>query len=114
MIYLASPYSSPDPGIMSERYTKTMIVTAGMLGERQWVFSPIVHCHEMARRLSMPADFEFWREYNYHMLELADEMLILTLPGWEASKGVWAEALWWYDNHGVEPRRISGEPWLQL
>lgn len=114
MIYLASPYSSPDPGIMSERYTKTMIVAAGLLRERRWCYSPIVHCHEMAVRFSLPKDFDYWSEYNYHMLERADEFYILALPGWQESRGVEAERQWWIDNGLTREQIILGEPWLQL
>lgn len=112
MIYLASPYSHPDPDVVDARYVKTLIVAAGLMRKRRWVFSPIVHCHQMMTLLSMPSDFEYWREYNYHMLIRADDLMVLTLPGWTNSRGVQAELDWWANNRTRPAEKISGEPWL--
>lgn len=91
MIYLASPYTHPDPLIMKTRFLLAEQCTAAMLFEGHFVYSPIVHCHEIAQKYSLPSDFSFWKTYNFDMLRRADKFYILDIPGWAESKGVMAE-----------------------
>lgn len=91
MIYLASPYSHPDPLIMKTRFLLAEQATAELLMSGEIVFSPIVHCHEMAMRYNMPTDFNFWSKYCCSMLRKADILYILAIPGWDTSIGVSAE-----------------------
>lgn len=86
--YLASPYSHDNPLMMEARYFAVRAYTASLLAQRIWVYSPIVHCHELATRHNLPKDAAFWREYNEAMLETADQLIVLQLAGWEESKGV--------------------------
>ena len=89
--YLASPYSSPDPAISAQRALAAQRATAWLLAQRIWVYSPIVHCHELALAHSLPKDFFFWRDYNFAMLERARGLIVLMIDGWRESKGVSAE-----------------------
>ena len=91
MKYLGSPYTHPDPFIMEERYLRAMRVLAGLLREKIWAYSPIVHCHELAKIGALPKDAAFWREYDFYMLSKCDELLVLRIEGWEQSQGLQAE-----------------------
>lgn len=91
MLYLASPYSHPDPLIRKTRFLLARERTAELLAQRVWVYSPIVHCHELSITFNLPADFEFWREYNFDMLRRADGVEIMQIEGWKESAGVKAE-----------------------
>lgn len=88
MIYLASPYSDADPLIVKTRFLIAEEVTAGLITQGKFIYSPIVHCHELALKYSLPGDFVFWRRYNIDMLRRADCMYILDIPGWDTSSGV--------------------------
>ena len=88
MIYLASPYSHTALDIMHARYLAAARATAHWIGEGHIIYSPIVHCHDIAVRFRMPRDFEFWQAYNEGMLVKANQMWVLKLDGWELSKGV--------------------------
>lgn len=90
MIYLASPYSSPDPLIVKTRYLLAKQATESMMGWGMLVFSPIVHCHELVIPHS-DGSFEFWHRYNFDMLRRADFLSVLAIPGWKESKGVQEE-----------------------
>ena len=90
-IYLASPYSHPDPDVREARYREAVRVTGWMLSRNMWVYSPIVHCHEVARSASLPTDFAYWQRYNFAMIDHAEMFYILTLPGWQESRGVSGE-----------------------
>lgn len=90
-IYLASPYSSPEPQIRHERYEAVAHATQWLLNNKHWTYSPIVHCHKLALDYKMPTDFDFWREYNEAMLSRAAMFYVLELEGWKESKGVAGE-----------------------
>jgi len=87
-IYLASPYSHPNPMVQEFRYLAAMDCTRQLLQNHRWVYSPIVHCHVLAHNHGMPTDAEFWRDYNEAMISTATELVILGLPDWEKSTGV--------------------------
>ena len=89
--YIASPYSSPYPEIVKARYEITLRFTADLFKRTFYVYSPIVHCHKIAKIINVPTDFEFWRHYNTTMLSKASSFFVLTLEGWEYSKGVTEE-----------------------
>lgn len=59
-----------------------------MLAVGQWVYSPIVHNHHLA---DLGRDWSFWEEYDLTVLDRCDELHILTLDGWDMSKGVTGE-----------------------
>jgi len=87
-VYLASPYTHGDPKIVEERAAAAANFTAAHLRKGVFIYSPIVHCHELAKTHDLPKDFEFWKSYNFAMLSKASELWVLTLAGWEVSKGV--------------------------
>lgn len=91
MIYLASPYSHPDPLTRKTRFLLAEQCVASLLRATIWAYSPIVHCHELAERYSLPTDFTFWKEYNFDMIRRADAVFVLDIPGVSESKGVRAE-----------------------
>jgi hypothetical protein len=97
--YLASPYTSADHTIMDERYAAACKTTAWLLNNKVWVYSPIVHCHELAKMFNLPRDLPFWWDYNRNMLIPAKRLLILVLPGWEDSAGVTQETQFAADMH---------------
>lgn len=91
MIYLASPYSHNNPAVMQARFRWAEKYTALLLQQGQVIFSPIVHCHEIARTYELPTDFSFWEHYCIGMLKRAEELRVLQLDGWQHSRGVAAE-----------------------
>ncbi len=67
------------------------MATSWLLRLRHWVYSPIVHCHWLAVYHGLRTDFEFWRDYNYAMLESAHTLYLLDIDGWKDSVGVGSE-----------------------
>ena len=91
MIYLASPYSHFDPFVREERFLRACKAVAYLLEQQKWVYSPVVHCHQIAMLAELPKEFDFWKEYNFHMLSQSKELKILRIDGWERSQGIAAE-----------------------
>lgn len=90
-VYLASPYTHPDPLVREERYIRTAATLATLLRNRVWTYSPIVHCHELAKTWGLPHDAKFWFDYDMAMLAKADSLSVLMLDGWHKSVGVKGE-----------------------
>lgn len=91
MIYLASPYTHSDSLIMKTRFLLAEQVTARLIQQGRFVYSPIVHCHAMSERYALPTTFDFWKAYNFDMIRHASELYVLSIDGWEESKGVRGE-----------------------
>ena len=90
MIYLAAPYSHPDPAVREERYRQTCWHAVRLMREGRLVYSPIVHSHPLAQ-LGLPGDWPFWAEHNREMLGASSRLVVLALDGWQESQGVAAE-----------------------
>jgi hypothetical protein len=86
--YLASPYTHPELDVMDHRYEAAMSALNYLLQCRMWTYSPIVHCHELAKTHHLPRHAGFWRSYNRAMLDSARSLIILTIDGWDDSVGV--------------------------
>lgn len=89
--YLASPFTHKDPLVREMRFLAAEHATNWLLQNRVWTYSPIVHCHSMAKTYNLPHDAAFWDEYDKTMLSSARDMLVLRYEGWEKSKGVTSE-----------------------
>ena len=92
MIYLGQPYSHPEPHIQESRYEIALAVCA-TLHAAEYVYSPIVAWHEVARRYNLDGTYAKWKAHNHHLLARADTLYILIIPGWRESVGLAGETL---------------------
>lgn len=90
MIYLATPYSHPDPAVREQRFRAACQAAVALLHAGHVVFSPITHSHPLAQH-GLPGNWHFWERYDRALLERCDEVVVLMLDGWENSVGVQAE-----------------------
>lgn len=98
MIYIASPYTHRHKRVMHQRYLQVQEYVGQLYydyitdpiydGVIPTIYSPIVHNHMIAKRFNLPVSFDFWKEYNYSMLRLAESLCVLKLEGWKTSKGL--------------------------
>lgn len=90
MIYIASPYSHPQPSVEQERYEKVKAYTTKLISEYKLLaFSPIVYGHQF--RTDIEGSFEQWADFDKYMIRHSSCMHVFKLPGWEESVGVTAE-----------------------
>ena len=87
-LYLASPYTHSTAIVRQQRYLEAIDALNWLLGNKIWAYSPIVHCHNVAMKHSLPKNFEFWQEYNHLMILNSRGLMLLQLPGWKESSGV--------------------------
>lgn len=97
MIYLASPYSHPDPDIRRGRAQIAAAVAAELTKRGHQVYSPIAYSTFLCRQYGIsdgcdgidgPNSHEYWLEHGLAMLRGAEQMWVLKLEGWEDSSGI--------------------------
>lgn len=90
MIYLASPYSHPDAAVREQRYHATCSAAAQLINAGHAVFAPIVQGHALVP-YGLPTCWSYWEPHAKQHLQRCDELVVLTLDGWDTSEGVQAE-----------------------
>ena len=90
MIYLASPYSHPNPRVRATRFEAACRAAAGLVRAGKPVIAPIVQGHPLIR-YGVPSDWAFWRPLAREYVARCDELVVLQLDGWRESEGVQAE-----------------------
>lgn len=114
-IYLASPYSDPDPKVVEDRVRRVSRITAQLIQQGHLVFSPIVYSHPLKDLIDFdPFNFGWvsqWMDFDTAMLADADELWILKIPGWESSRGCDLEMTYALDHgipiHFVDPAEFN-------
>ena len=91
LIYLAGPYSDPSESVVEHRYDAHLEAAAQLIAAGSLVFSPIAHTHPLAMAHELPADFDFWRQFDERMIDACDKVVVLCIDGWDRSTGVQAE-----------------------
>jgi hypothetical protein len=92
LIYLASPHSHTSSGVREDRYKMALECTSWLIARGFWVFSPIVHSHNLPLNKNINnIKWEFWREFDTETITRCDEVWVLDIPGTWESKGVRAE-----------------------
>jgi hypothetical protein len=91
LVYLACPYSDPDPAVREERFQAANAEAARMMAAGMHVFSPISHTHPIALAGNLPLGWDFWESYDRTILQCCSRVVVLKLDGWSQSNGVLAE-----------------------
>jgi len=95
-VYLATPYSHPNPAVSQARFEAINRVAACIINEGHVVYSPISHTHPIAMTGLLPEEaegtcgenWEFWEEQDMPFLDWCDELWVYMADGWEESTGV--------------------------
>ena len=91
VVYLACPYSHPDPAVRESRFQAVNRAAGQLMAAGTFVFSPISHTHPIAEAHDLPGNWAFWGAYDRAMISRCSRLLVLQLDGWEESVGVQAE-----------------------
>lgn len=91
MFYLASPYSHESRLFREQRALAAAKAAAELCRRGCLVFSPIAHSHPMHIHGNLPGDWDFWERFDRWFIERCERLIVLTIDGWEQSKGVAAE-----------------------
>lgn len=100
MIYLASPYSHPDPAVREARFDAACRACVDLIAKGHVVYSPIVSSHPLVRH-GVRTDWRAWERFDREVISRCDSLRVLELDGWLDSVGVLAE---------IEIARELGKP----
>jgi len=112
LIYLASPYSDPDPQVRKVRSILAEHHTVRLIEAELQVLSPIVYTHRLVTKYRLPHDFDYWRQLDMQILWGCDAVWVLLIAGWDTSRGVRAEiknARTWCQPCYVLPHNIKAD-----
>ena len=99
-LYLASPYSHPDPEVRHERFLGACRAAAHLMDCGHVVFSPIAHSHTIETEgLKEVRNGDFWKGQDVPILRHAARLVVLMLPGWRESRGIAWEIELAHTNH---------------
>jgi hypothetical protein len=92
-VYLAGPYSSPEPEIRENRYRTLTTIAGALLERRITVYSPITEGHAIIRdgRANLSGDWNYWQEHDTEMIGYCRVFVQCMLSGHEHSIGLAAE-----------------------
>ncbi len=90
--YLLSPYTHEDDAVMTYRANCALRATAWLMLQGVHAQSPIVHSHFIAMYMGWdPRDGVFWMEQDAPLLAGALSGILLAIPGWDISSGIYLE-----------------------
>jgi hypothetical protein len=93
VIYLACPYSHPNPRVRAFRFGMANRAAAKLILEGHTVFSPLSHSHPIAETGLIGPHDPTWYQQDLEFLRLCSELRVLCLSGWRESRGVLAEVV---------------------
>ena len=91
LVYLASPYSHPDPSVQDQRFKDVSRCAAILMECGVLVFSPIAHFTPIAIHGYLPHGWEFYAPFDTAYIHISQALLVACFDGWQESKGVKAE-----------------------
>lgn len=90
LTYLAVPYSHDDTTVRKTRFEHVSKVGAWLISNGHIVYSPITHCHPMAK-YGLPEGWQFWQYMDLPFLQYSRLFIVLPLEGWRSSVGLRVE-----------------------
>jgi hypothetical protein len=88
LVYLATPYTKYEGGI-DKAHEDACVLAGALLNKGIRVFSPIAHCHMIAKLGGVePLSHEIWLEIDEPLMEPCEAILVGELDGWDESYGV--------------------------
>lgn len=91
IIYLACPYTDPDPAVRQRRFDVATALAADLIRSGRIVYSPITMTHPIDVVLAGEANTlgsDYWVAFDEAFMDMCSEMIIIRLDGWERSSGI--------------------------
>jgi hypothetical protein len=91
-IYIATPYTSPHPYIMRERFHAALKALTACYNAGIAAISPIVQSHPCVEHgYCTGVDWATWADIDKALIRACSEVWVIMLDGWENSVGIDAE-----------------------
>lgn len=98
-VYLASPYSHPFKSVREARVAAVQQKAVQLMEEGYNVFCPIAHTYPLEGLVKVDKH-DFWMKQDIAILQYAQKLFVLCLPGWLSSSGV-TEEIKYARDHGI-------------
>lgn len=109
VVYLACPYTDPDPDVRRRRFEAATKAAAELIRRGEIVYSPITMTHPIDVVLAGEAGTlgsDYWVAFDEAFMEMSTEMVVLQIPGWDRSNGV-AREIEYFRNAGKPIRYMT-------
>ena len=93
LIYLACPFRHADPSLQRKRSAAAHYVAAQLSSQGRHVFSPLTHNEILIDIIQDAIPGEHWMQFDLTILAACKRLFVLTMEGWQLSKGVQREIL---------------------
>jgi hypothetical protein len=100
IVYLAGPYTHPDPDIREARYQVATIAAAYLISKGRIVYSPLTMTHPIDRLLAAHNDTlgsDYWVRFDESFMEFCSDLIVLAIDGWKTSSGIRREVQFFKD-----------------
>ncbi|WP_375166540.1 DUF1937 family protein [Bradyrhizobium sp. USDA 4532] len=100
VVYLACPYTHSDPAVRRYRFESATRAAADLIKKGRIVFSPITMTHPIDIVLAGESNTlgsDYWVAFDEAFMEMCSEIVVLTLDGWEQSRGIQREIEYFKD-----------------
>jgi hypothetical protein len=111
VIYLACPYTHPDPAVRKARFEIATAIAAELIRAGHIVYSPITMTHPIDMMLAGASNTlgsDYWVAFDEAFMEMCSEMVVIRLDGWRRSNGIQRE-ISYFTNH-KKPIRYMDPP----
>ena len=111
VVYLACPYTDPDPVVRKRRFDVATAVAAELIRAGHIVYSPITMTHPIDIVLAGASNTlgsDYWVAFDEAFMEMCSEMVVIRLKGWESSNGIRREIAYFTDHK--KPIRYMDPP----
>jgi len=91
ILYLAAPYTHPDPVVRNERVQLVNAAAAELIRMGRVVFSPLTMTHPLDILLAKESETlgsDYWVKFDEAFMEFCSDIAVLRLDGWKDSSGV--------------------------
>jgi hypothetical protein len=91
VVYLACPYTDPDPAVRKARFETATAAAADLIRAGHIVYSPITMTHPIDVVLAGASNTlgsDYWVAFDEAFMEICSEMIVVQADGWERSSGV--------------------------
>jgi hypothetical protein len=111
VVYLACPYTDPDPAVRKVRFDVATAVAADLIRAGRIVYSPITMTHPIDKVLAGASNTlgsDYWVAFDEAFMEMCSEMIVVRLDGWDRSSGIRREIA--YFTEQKKPIRYMDPP----
>ena len=104
LVYLACPYTHPDPATRLSRFNFATHAAATLIRRGHIVYSPITMTHPIDVVMAGDAGTlgsDYWVRFDEAFMKVCSRIVVLAIDGWQDSRGVKRE---------IEYFQIQGKP----